>query len=71
MAQKHEHYKYDSGTRRKSHRKGAERGVNIFIPAAMLRAAGIDPDGPAPEWQGWPRDDRGSSIIIKLYRSET
>jgi hypothetical protein len=71
MAEKHEHHKYDAAERRKSHRKGSERGVNIFIPAAMLRAAGIDPDGPCPEWQGWPRNDKGSSIIVKLYRPES
>lgn len=60
--------RYDSGLRRKSHRKGKERGINIYIPAAMLRAAGIDPSGPCPEWQGWPRDQRGSSVVVKLYR---
>lgn len=68
MAEEHEHNKYDAAERRKSFRKGRERGINIYIPAAMLRAAGIDPDGPCPEWQGWARDQRGSSVVVKLYR---
>lgn len=71
MAEKDEVRKYDAAKRRRSHRKGSERGVSIFIPAAMLRAAGIDPDGPAPEWQGWPRNERGHSIVVKLYDAET
>lgn len=61
--------KYDPGERRKSHRKGSERGVNIYIPAAMLRAAGIDPHGPCPEWQGWARNQKGSSVVVKLYKT--
>ena len=69
MEVRQETTRYDSGERRKSHRKGNERGVNIYIPAAMLRAAGIDPSGPCPEWQGWPDRSRGSRIRISLYRT--
>ena len=59
--------RYDNRARRKSHRKGRERGVNIYIPAAMLRAAGIDPDGPCPEWQGWGSAVKGHSVRVKFY----
>lgn len=71
MAARQETTRYDSGVRRKSHRKGAERGVNIYIPAAMLRAAGIDPAGPCPEWQGWPSNDKGKRIRLNLYPLDT
>ena len=67
METRQETTRYDSGKRRKSHRKGSERGVNIYIPAAMLRAAGIDPSGPCPEWQGWANHKRGKRIQINLY----
>lgn len=68
MESRQETTRYDKGERRRSHRKGSERGVNIYIPAAMLRAAGIDPHGPCPEWQGWPRNSKGSSVVVKFYR---
>lgn len=69
METRQEHSRYDAGERRKSHRKGKERGVNIYIPAAMLRAAGIDPSGPCPEWQGWASNVKGSSVRVKFYRA--
>ena len=68
MKVRQETARYDHAARRKSHRKGSERGINIYIPAAMLRAAGIDPSGPCPEWQGWARNQKGSSVVVKLYR---
>ena len=69
MEVRQETSRYDSAQRRKSYRKGSERGVNIYIPAAMLRAAGIDPHGPCPEWQGWASDVKGSSVRVKFYRN--
>lgn len=68
MEVRQETTRYDRKARRKSFRKGRERGINIYIPAAMLRAAGIDPDGPCPEWQGWGRNQKGSSVLVKFYR---
>jgi hypothetical protein len=41
----------------------------VFIPAAELRKAGIDPHGPAPEYKLWGNADRGASVFVKLYRT--
>jgi hypothetical protein len=69
MAARHETYKYDQVVRRKSERRGRERGIRVFIPAAELRKAGIDPHGPAPEYKLWGNADRGASVFVKLYRT--
>jgi hypothetical protein len=69
MAARHESYKYDQAARRKSERRGRERGIRVFIPAAELRKAGIDPHGPAPEYKLWGNADRGASVFVKLYRT--
>lgn len=65
QAARQETSRYDDGARRKSVRKGAERGVWIFIPAAELRKAGIDPHGPVPRYRLWGRA-RGS-VLLRLY----
>lgn len=62
--------RYDSGLRRTSYRKGSERGIRIFIPAAVLREAGIDPHGPEPEWSVWAPQRDGKpqrSLMLRLY----
>jgi hypothetical protein len=63
--------KYDQTERRRSERRGRERGVRIYIPAAELRKAGIDPHGPAPEYKLWGNGDRGASVFVKLYLPES
>lgn len=60
--------RYDRLSWRKAVRAGRQRGVTVFIPAAELRAAGIDPDGPAPEFRLAGMMSRKSShrVIINL-----
>lgn len=58
--------RHDPAARRQSQRGGAEKGVRVFIPRADLVAAGIDPDGPPPEYRTWGR--RGGSVLVRLYR---
>lgn len=58
--------RYDEARRRKSQRHGPERGVRIFIPARELRKAGIDPDGPPPEYRVWATS--GGGFMLRLYR---
>jgi hypothetical protein len=60
--------RYDPGERRQSTRKQREKGVSIFIPAAELRKAGIDPDGPAPEYKLSSNADKGATVFVRLYR---
>jgi hypothetical protein len=60
--------RHDPETRRKSQRHGKQRGVTITISAAELRAAGIDPDGPAPEYRVFPGSRRDGGLQLRLYR---
>lgn len=58
--------RYDEGRARQSVRRGRERGVWIFIPAAELRKAGIDPHDKAPTYKVWGRPTGGG--FFRLYR---
>jgi hypothetical protein len=61
--------RYDRAERRKSIRAGRQKGVTVFIPAAELRRAGIDPDGLPPEYKLTGSLSRKSShrVIVSLY----
>lgn len=58
--------RYDDAAARQSVRRGRERGVWVFVPAAELRKAGIDPHAAAPKYRTWGRS-RGS-VLVRLYR---
>jgi hypothetical protein len=60
---------HDTAQRRKSQRAGRQRGVTIYIAAAELKAAGIDPAEPAPYYRVWPGDHRG--MRLRFYRDAT
>jgi hypothetical protein len=57
---------YDHGERRRSLRKGRERGCSVYVAAEELRRAGIDPSGPPPFYRVW--GSRGGSILVRLYK---
>lgn len=64
---------YDPARRRQSVRKGRERGAWVFVPAAELAAAGVDPsiDDP-PFYRLWAKPRSASSkapgtILVQLY----
>jgi len=61
--------RYDRATTRRAVRTGRQKGVTVFIPAAELRRAGIDPDGPAPDYKLAGMQSRKSSrrVIVNLY----
>lgn len=44
------------------------KGVRITISAAELRAAGIDPEGPPPEYRVFPGSRRDGGLQLRLYR---
>lgn len=69
METRQETTRYDAAQRRKGSRVGKERGLRIYIPAAELRKAGIDPHGPEPEYRlhGYQRSRNGSTVIVTLY----
>lgn len=60
--------KYDRGARRRSVRKGRERGCWVYIPAEELEKAGIDPtDAEPPLYRTWGTKRGG--VLVRLYRS--
>ena len=61
--------RYDHAERRQSKRGGRERGAWIYVPAAELLAAGIDPNGPAPLYRtaGRQRSKNGHAVMVDLY----
>lgn len=60
-----ERSRYDSGAMRKSVRYGRETGIRLFIPAAELRKAGIDPHGDPPRYKVWGTS--GGGAMIRFY----
>jgi hypothetical protein len=60
--------RHDSEARRKSQRHGRQKGITITIAAAELRRAGIDPDGPAPEYRVFPGKKADGGVQLRLYR---
>lgn len=61
--------KYDRREPRQAQRHGREKGIRITIPAAELRAAGIDPNGPPPKYLtvGRQRSANGHTVFVSLY----
>lgn len=60
--------RYDAARRRRSVRRGRERGCWVYIPAEELEKAGIDPGGPAPLYRTWGTSRGGS--FLRFYREE-
>ena len=58
--------RYDAAQRRRSVRRGRERGCWIYIPAEELHRAGIDLDAPPPFYKVWGRHGRG--LAGRFYR---
>jgi hypothetical protein len=60
--------RHDPEARRKSQRHGKQKGVTLTISAAELRAAGIDPEAPPPEYRVFPGSRRDGGLQLRLYR---
>ena len=58
--------RYDAAQRRRSVRRGRERGCWVYVPAEELQRAGIDLDGPPPFYKVWGR--RGGGLAARFYR---
>jgi hypothetical protein len=57
----------DIRTRRKSQRRGREKGCWVYIPAEQLQRAGFGPDADPPYYRAW--DGRKGTVILNLYRT--
>ena len=57
--------------RRRSQRSGREKGARVSIPAHVLEAVGIDPQGPPPRYtvQAVKEEPgrRRRSVLVRLY----
>jgi hypothetical protein len=60
--------RHDSEARRKSQRHGRQKGLTITVAAAELRAAGLDPDGPAFEYRVYPGKKRDGGLQLRFFR---
>lgn len=61
---------YDHAKRRRAVRKGRERGCWVYVPAAELEAAGIDPRTPPPAYRlsGHRHSRNTGRVLVNLYR---
>jgi len=57
---------YDPGLRRKAIRSQRQKGCFVYLPADVLKAAGIDTEGPVPFYRTWA--GKGGSVVLRLYR---
>lgn len=61
--------RHDAAARRRSSRKGRERGCSLYVSGDELAGAGIDLDGPPPAYRIWP--GRKGTLIVQLYAERT
>jgi hypothetical protein len=57
---------YDPARVKRGQRSGRETGCWVYIPAAVLEAARMPLDGPAPSYRVWHGQGRGS-VLVRLY----
>jgi hypothetical protein len=57
--------RHDAAARRRSSRKGRERGCSLYVSAEELIGAGIDPYASPPEYRIW--HGRKGTLLVQLY----
>lgn len=60
--------RYDARARRRSQRRGRERGCHVYIAAEELERAGWPLDDPPPWYRVWGSSRGG--LFIRLYAEE-
>ena len=58
--------RYDEAERRRSYRKGRERGAWVFVPEAELLRAGFKRGDPPPFYRMWGTARGG--LMLRFYR---
>lgn len=61
--------KADTAARRKSVRRGRERGCWLYVPEEVLEKLGWTRDDPPPYTTTWPAPDR-PRLVVNLYREK-
>jgi hypothetical protein len=56
---------YDAARRRRTVRRGRERGCWLYIAADELVKAGVDLDAPPPWYRVW--GSRRGGLVVRLY----
>lgn len=59
---------HDHAERRRSQRRGRERGCWVYIPAEDLKRAGLDPVDPPPFYRTWADKSGRGGVRVRLYR---
>jgi len=57
--------RHDFAARRKTVRRGREKGCWLYVPAEVLESIGYPPDGPPPFSKCWP--GRKRTLLVQLY----
>lgn len=57
---------YDPAVRRRTQRRGREKGCWVYIPAEVLEQVELSPKDPAPWYRLWKSQKYG--VMVRLYR---
>lgn len=66
VSARQENTKHDTAARRRSQRRGRERGCWVYVPAEELLRAGIDLEGTPPYYRTWGTQRGG--VLVRLYK---
>lgn len=65
LAQVEQSGKHDPAARRRTVRRGRERGCWLYVPAQVLAQIGIQPSDPPPFYRTWA--GRKRTVLVQLY----
>lgn len=60
--------RHDPAARRRTLRKGRERGCSLYISGEQLERMGFAPGEPAPYYRTWESSDGRPRLVVNLYR---
>ena len=56
---------HDSARRRRTQRRGGEKGLWLYVPLEVLEQVGFVRDDPRPWYRTWP--GRKRTVLVQLY----
>lgn len=57
--------KHDSAARRRTVRRGRERGCWLYVPAEVMAEVGVRPTDPPPFYRTWAGHKR--TVLVQFY----